>query len=57
MNDESRNENMSYTAKYQLEEIIKTNPQTLEELKSIKGFGDAKCLKYGKDILMILGDY
>ena len=39
------------------EEIIKTNPQTLEELKSIKGFGDAKCLKYGKDILMILGDY
>ena len=41
----------------QLEEIIKTNPQTLEELKSIKGFGDAKCLKYGKDILMILGDY
>lgn len=41
----------------QLEEIIKTNPQTLEELKSIKGFGDAKCLKYGKDILMILEDY
>jgi len=41
----------------QLEEIIKTNPQTLEELKSIKGFGDAKCPKYGKDILMILGDY
>jgi bacterioferritin-associated ferredoxin len=45
------------TSNAQLEEIIKTNPQTLEELKSIKGFGDAKCLKYGKDILMILGDY
>ena len=34
-----------------------TGYETLEELKSIKGFGDAKCLKYGKDILMILGDY
>lgn len=41
----------------QLEEIIRTNPKTLEELKAVKGFGDAKCLKYGKDILMILGDY
>lgn len=41
----------------QLEEIIRRNPKTLEELKQISGFGDAKCLKYGKDILLILGDF
>ncbi len=41
----------------QLENIIKVNPQTLEELKTVRGFGDTKCLKYGKDILLILSDY
>jgi hypothetical protein len=38
----------------QLEEIIKTNPRTLDELKLINGFGEVKCSKYGKDILSIM---
>lgn len=41
----------------QLEEIIKCNPKTLDELKKVYGFGDVKCQKYGKDILLILGDF
>lgn len=41
----------------QLEEIIKCNPKTLDELKKLNGFCDVKCQKYGKDILLILGDY
>jgi superfamily II DNA helicase RecQ len=38
----------------QLYELIEKNPQSIEELKSVAGFGDAKCNKYGDDILKIL---
>lgn len=40
----------------QLEEIIKIDPGTLEELKRVSGFGDVKCAKYGNDILKILAE-
>ncbi|MBR4628797.1 MAG: HRDC domain-containing protein, partial [Ruminococcus sp.] len=40
----------------QLEEIIRTSPKTLSELKKVNGFGDVKCQKYGNDILKILSD-
>ncbi len=35
----------------QMEAIIKASPKTIDELKSINGFGDVKCSKYGQDIL------
>ena len=38
----------------QLEEITTNKPKTIEELKSIKGFADLKCQKYGEDILNIV---
>lgn len=38
----------------QLEAIVKAKPRTIEELKSIKGFGDVKCKKYGGDIVGIV---
>ena len=41
---------------YQLEEIIKNVPKTLEELKAIKGFSDKRCSKYGEDILKIISE-
>lgn len=41
----------------QLEEIIRLNPKTLDDLKKVNGFGDVKCVKYGKDIILILGDF
>lgn len=41
----------------QLEEIIRTNPTTINELKLINGFGDIKCAKYGEDILKLLSEY
>ncbi|NDP26160.1 MAG: aldolase [Flavobacterium sp.] len=34
--------------------IAKAKPQTLEELKSIKSFGEIRTLKYGDDIISIL---
>lgn len=40
----------------QLEEIIRTSPKTLSELKKVNGFGDIKCQKYGNDILKIISD-
>ena len=40
----------------QLEEIIRTSPKTLSELKKISGFGDIKCQKYGNDILKIISE-
>ena len=39
-----------------LEEIIRTSPKTLSELKKVNGFGDIKCQKYGNDILKIISD-
>ena len=38
----------------QMEEIIKKRPKDLDELIKISGFGEVKCQKYGKDILIIL---
>ena len=38
----------------ELEEIIKANPKTPEQLEAIKGFGKIKREKYGLEILEIL---
>lgn len=38
----------------QMEELISVMPKTLDEIKKISGFGDAKCQKYGKAILQII---
>ncbi len=40
----------------QLEDIIRVAPKSLEELKTISGFGDVKCQKYGNDIINILSE-
>jgi superfamily II DNA helicase RecQ len=34
--------------------ISKTKPQTLDELKSIKSFGESRTAKYGDDIISLL---
>jgi superfamily II DNA helicase RecQ len=34
--------------------IAKTKPQTLDELRKIKSFGDSKTEKYGEDIISVL---
>lgn len=34
--------------------IAKAKPQTLEELKSIKSFGESRTAKYGEDIISLL---
>ncbi|MDQ6788024.1 MAG: HRDC domain-containing protein [Acidobacteriota bacterium] len=36
--------------------MTKTNPQTLEELVQIKGFGEKRAQKYGDEILRILSE-
>lgn len=41
----------------QLEELIRKKPLSLEELHNISGFGEAKCTKYGNDILNIIKKY
>lgn len=41
----------------ELEAIIKVKPKTIEELKSIRGFGSIKCDKYGADIIRIVNKY
>ena len=38
----------------QLNDLINKNPKSLDELKSVSGFGDKKVEKYGNDILNIL---
>ncbi|MDR0623025.1 MAG: HRDC domain-containing protein [Treponema sp.] len=38
----------------QLAEIVKTEPKTLEALKTINGFGNKKVEKYGQDITGII---
>jgi hypothetical protein len=38
----------------QLEEIIARMPESYEELKQIKGFGDVKCSKYGDAIIKVV---
>lgn len=54
---QSRKENVKAYYIYsnaQMEEIIRENPQTLADLKKIKGFGEVKCERYGNEILRIL---
>lgn len=38
----------------QLEELVKVKPQTLDELKTISGFGEVKAQKYGPAILELI---
>lgn len=38
----------------ELENIINSMPKTLDELKTINGFGTVKCEKYGRDIIKIV---
>ena len=37
-----------------LNEIISIKPQTIDELLTVKGFGQKKCEWYGNDILQII---
>ncbi|MBU5316524.1 NERD domain-containing protein [Clostridium bornimense] len=41
----------------QIEDIIKYKPRSIEQLKLIRGFGDIKCEKYGRDIIKIVEKY
>ena len=41
----------------QLEEIVKSPPETLEAMKRINGFGEVRCSKYGEDILKVISEY
>jgi superfamily II DNA helicase RecQ len=53
----SREENIKPYFLYndkQLAEILEKNPKNIEALKTVSGFGDIKCQKYGADILKIL---
>ena len=49
----------AYTIMHQstLMEIASIIPKTMKELLAIKGFGKAKCEKYGEDILKITSEY
>lgn len=38
----------------QLELLVETKPKSLEKLKSINGFGDHKCQKFGNEIIKII---
>lgn len=38
----------------QMENIIEVKPENIDDLKSISGFGDKKCEKYGQEILEII---
>jgi len=58
--NKSREENVKPYFLYnnqELEAIIKVKPKTIEELKSIRGFGAVKCEKYGGDIIGIINKY
>lgn len=37
-----------------MKEIIKIRPTSARELMAIKGFGERKAKKYGKDIIRVL---
>lgn len=41
----------------QMEDVIKLMPKSLKDLKTVSGFGDQKCDKYGIDILQIVNKY
>lgn len=38
----------------QMEDIVQKKPQSVEELKQISGFGDAKCEKWGAEIVELV---
>lgn len=40
----------------QMEELITTNPKTIDDLMKVSGFGETKCKKYGTDILKIINE-
>ena len=42
--------------KYTKLSIVKMKPKTLEELSTIKGFGEQKLRKHGEEILLLLGN-
>lgn len=59
-NNRSKEENVKPYFIYnnsQMEELIKLMPKSFDEIKSISGFGDVKCLKYGDEILKIIEKY
>ena len=37
--------------------IVKSKPQNLDELKTVKGFGETRTLNYGDDILSVLNAF
>lgn len=37
--------------------IVKSKPQNLDELKTVKGFGESRALNYGDDILSVLNAF
>jgi len=55
--DKSKAENVKAYIVYnnaQMEDIIKLMPKSLNDIKSISGFGDVKCNKYGTELLIIV---
>ncbi len=40
-----------------LEELIRIRPNSIDDLKTVRNFGNVKCEKYGKAILEILGRF
>ena len=37
--------------------IVKANPQTIEELKMVKGFGESRAVNYGENIIAVLNSF
>jgi superfamily II DNA helicase RecQ len=37
--------------------IAKENPQSIEELKKVKGFGESRTVNYGEDIIALLNSF
>lgn len=59
-NAKSKEENVKAYYIYnntQMEDVIKLMPKNLSELKTVNGFADKKCDKYGLDILKIVNKY
>jgi superfamily II DNA helicase RecQ len=40
-----------------MEELIRAMPKTIDEMMQVSGFGEAKCAKYGEDLLGVLGAF
>lgn len=37
--------------------IAKANPQSIEELRKVKGFGESRTINYGEDIIAVLNSF